>query len=164
MTTLTQRSKQMNQIFVKILLKALILSSSLSMEKKIHQGWVKSDIVRSLQRDIRSTRLGYSSRWKFLLFDRKECYMEKCHLIVDILEQDITVELILRSSLEEGVAYVKNAIAVVTPKNTLATKKSLIRHNMSNDKKIGRIACKCLKFKYLKLYCECFQKVRCNFL
>ena len=90
--------------------------------------------------------------------------MEKCHLIVDILKQGVTVALVSRSTLEEGVSFVKNAIALVNTKNKVATMNPLlIRHNMSSQK-MGRTTCKCAKTKCLKLYCICFQRSVVRFL
>jgi hypothetical protein len=90
--------------------------------------------------------------------------MEKRHLLIDILKQGITVALVSRSTLEEGVSFVKNAIALVNTKNKVATMKPLlIRHNMSSEK-MGRTTCKCAKTKCLKLYCICFQRSVVRFL
>jgi hypothetical protein len=82
--------------------------------------------------------------------------LEQLHLIDDVLEQDISVELISRSNLEEAVCAVQDAVASVTLQNTVATKRQLIRHNMTND----RITCECSKSRCLKLYCDCFQDSR----
>ncbi|KAL3765684.1 hypothetical protein ACHAW5_006364 [Stephanodiscus triporus] len=79
--------------------------------------------------------------------------LEQRHLIDNVLEQNISVALISRSNLEEAVCAVEDAVALVTPENTVATKRQLIRHNMTNV----RITCECSKSRCLKLYCDCFQ-------